>query len=105
LHSILDGARQVQFLNTLAEELVDIVPIPKNRLSPTGRRQVDTSVVLSRELWISVNIEQTKDQNFKSVASIIKDLNTMITKKDVTAIKIGSATQCLDDNVWASVIT
>ena len=92
----LDSAGQTRFFNTLIEELADIVPIPRTRLSSNSRTQIDVSVLPLRQLILSINIEQTKDQTSKSVANVIKDLNTMIIYRDVTPINSGNSTKYLD---------
>ncbi|CAG8599360.1 555_t:CDS:2, partial [Diversispora eburnea] len=93
----LNTAGKYQFFTDLSLELSEIIPVNNiKRLSLNGKFQVDTTVSPSRQILISLRIESSKEE--RSVASIVDDLNVMITYKNMTSIGLESTTKYLDEN-------
>ncbi|RHZ82446.1 hypothetical protein Glove_109g274 [Diversispora epigaea] len=85
-----------QFFTDLHLELSKIIPVNMTRLRSTRKTQVDTTVSPNHQILISLNIESSKEE--RSVASIVGDLNDMITYKNMTSISLFSTTKYLDEN-------
>ncbi|CAG8506395.1 8150_t:CDS:2 [Diversispora eburnea] len=69
-----------QFFADLHLELSKIIPVNIKRLNSNRKTQVDTTVSPNHQILILLNIESS------NVASIIDDLNEMITHKRMTSI-------------------
>ncbi|RHZ82430.1 hypothetical protein Glove_109g149 [Diversispora epigaea] len=92
----LNSIGKDQFFVDLHLELSKIIPVNIKRLSSNGKTQIDTTVSPSRQIFISLNIESSKEE--RSVASIIDDLNEMIKYKSMTSISLNPTTKYLDED-------
>ncbi|CAG8620657.1 8348_t:CDS:2 [Dentiscutata erythropus] len=86
-----------KFFSDLQADISKILPVSTSRLSSNKHVQVDFSISPGRQMFLLLNIEQSRDKNERSVASLIRDLNTMIRNKDITPIGSGNTTKYLDD--------
>ncbi|CAG8538250.1 13914_t:CDS:2, partial [Racocetra persica] len=93
----LDSNGKNKFFASLQDDISKILPIAPSRLSSNQHVQVDFSISPGRQIFLSLNLEQTRDKNERSVASLIRDLNTMVHNKDITPIGLGNTTKYLDD--------
>ncbi|CAG8539424.1 13713_t:CDS:2 [Racocetra fulgida] len=93
----LDSNGKTKFFASLQDDVSKILPIAPSRLSSNQHVQVDFSISPGRQIFLSLNLEQTRDKNERSVASLIRDLNTMVRNKDITPIGLGNTTKYLDD--------
>ncbi|RHZ82401.1 hypothetical protein Glove_109g261 [Diversispora epigaea] len=92
----LNSTGKDQFFANLHLELSKIIPVNITRLSSNKKTQVDTTVGSNRQIFISLNIESSKEE--RSVASIIDDLNEMIKYKSMTSISLNPTTKYLDED-------
>ncbi|RIB21543.1 hypothetical protein C2G38_2034299 [Gigaspora rosea] len=93
----LNSSGTNKFFYDLQDEVSKILPVSPSRLSSNKHVQVDFSISPGRQIFLLLNIEQTRDKDERSVASLIRDLNTMIHNKDVTPIGSGNIVKYLDD--------
>ncbi|CAG8506429.1 8152_t:CDS:10 [Diversispora eburnea] len=90
----LNSTEKDQFFTDLHLELSKIIPVNIKRLSSNGKTQVDTTVSPGRQILISLNIQSSKEE--RSVASIIDNLNDIITYKNMTSIGLSHTAKYLD---------
>ncbi|CAG8617731.1 14909_t:CDS:2, partial [Cetraspora pellucida] len=93
----LNSSGKSRFFSNLQDDISKALPVSPSRLSSNQHVQVDFSISPGRQIFLSFNIEQTRDKNERSVASIIRDLNTMVRNKDITPIGAGNTTKFLDE--------
>ncbi|KAF0395551.1 hypothetical protein F8M41_010214 [Gigaspora margarita] len=93
----LNSSGTNKFFYDLQDEVSKILPVIPSRLSSNKHVQVDFSISPGRQIFLLLNIEQTRDKDERSVASLIRDLNTMIHNKDITPIGSGNIVKYLDD--------
>ncbi|CAG8603618.1 7660_t:CDS:2 [Gigaspora margarita] len=93
----LNSSGTNKFFYDLQDEVSKILPVTPSRLSSNKHVQVDFSISPGRQIFLLLNIEQTRDKDERSVASLIRDLNTMIHNKDITPIGSGNIVKYLDD--------
>ncbi|RHZ70486.1 hypothetical protein Glove_271g81 [Diversispora epigaea] len=90
----LNSTGKGQFFRDLHLALSKIIPVDIRRLSSNEKTQVDSTI--SHQILISLNIESPKEG--RSVASIVDDLNDMITYKSMTFISLFPTTKYLDED-------
>ncbi|CAG8522676.1 534_t:CDS:2, partial [Racocetra fulgida] len=93
----LNSSSKNEFFSDLQDEISKILPVSPSRLSSNKHVQVDLSINSGRHIFLLLNIKQTKDKNERSVASLIRDLNTMIRNKEITSIGLGNTVKYLDE--------
>ncbi|CAB4380892.1 unnamed protein product [Rhizophagus irregularis] len=70
-----DKIKRKEFFDNLRLELAKAIPVSSERITTSGRHQIDTTV--SPEQYIlSINIKKAKNKGERSVNSIAEDLNT-----------------------------
>jgi hypothetical protein len=90
-----DKIKRKEFFDNLRLELAKAIPVSSERITTSGRHQIDTTV--SPEQYIlSINIKKAKNKGERSVNSIAEDLNTLIKNKLITVIGSGSYSNYLD---------
>ncbi|PKY51381.1 hypothetical protein RhiirA4_468374 [Rhizophagus irregularis] len=90
-----DKIKHKEFFDNLRLELAKAIPVSSERITTSGRHQIDTTV--SPEQYIlSINIKKAKNKGERSVNSIVEDLNTLIKNKLITVIGSGSYSNYLD---------
>ncbi|RHZ77774.1 hypothetical protein Glove_173g63 [Diversispora epigaea] len=102
----LNSTEKDQFFIDLHIDLSKIIPVNIERLSSNGKTQVDNTISPSHQIFISLNIESSKEG--RSVASIVIDLNDMIVYKNMTSVGLFPTTKYLDgdfgfkpkQNIW-----
>ena len=77
----LSTEQRNNFFDTLLKELSYAVPVPLSRLSTGKKAQLDNNQYL-----ISVEIKDSKNENYMSVVSIIKYIDIMVRHRDQTPI-------------------
>ncbi|GBC03264.1 hypothetical protein RclHR1_05040005 [Rhizophagus clarus] len=92
-----DKVRVKEFFDNLRQELANAVPVSLDRITTSGRHEIDKSV--SPEQYIlSINVEKAKIKGDKSVNLVVHDLDTLIRNKLITVIGTGEYTNYLDSN-------
>ncbi|RGB30362.1 hypothetical protein C1646_765464 [Rhizophagus diaphanus] len=90
-----DKNKRKEFFDNLTQELAKAIPVSTERITSSGRHEIDTSV--SPEQYIlSINIEKVKNKDDNSVNLVASDLNTLIKNKFITLIGSGEYSNYLD---------
>ncbi|PKC08437.1 hypothetical protein RhiirA5_416906 [Rhizophagus irregularis] len=90
-----DKIKRKEFFDNLRLELAKAIPVSSERITTSGRHQIDTTVSLEQYI-LSINIKKAKNKGERSVNSIAEDLNTLIKNKLITVIGSGSYSNYLD---------
>ncbi|CAB4428016.1 unnamed protein product [Rhizophagus irregularis] len=86
------------FFNNLLNDLADVIPVPRSRLTSDEKTQLDLNVN-EKQYLISIGVEETRvDNDYLSVETVVNDINTMVKSKDLTSINNGQASKYLDQS-------
>jgi hypothetical protein len=87
--------KRKEFFDNLTLELAKAVPVSQERITTSGRHEIDTSVTPEQYI-LSINIEKAKNKGERSVDSIANDLDILIKNKLITVIGSGAYSNYLD---------
>ncbi|CAG8445521.1 13268_t:CDS:2 [Acaulospora colombiana] len=94
----LTGSEKSEYISELLIELTYMVPVRQNRLSSNGNYQHINAGTPFEQIFIAVYVNKPNNNTERSVPGVFSDLNTMISKKQITSISTGSKTNDLDPN-------
>jgi len=91
----LDVVGREAFYIKLRQELANAIPVNPERITTNGNFETDT-LVSPKQVRLSINIKKDASKQELSVASAVKDLDTLIRYKPFTIIAFGESTKYLD---------
>ncbi len=93
----LDVVGRKEFYMKLRQELAKTIPINLKRITTNGNIETDTSIS-SKQILLSIDIEEKETKQEISVTLAIQVLDTLIKKRSITAISSGEYTKYLDED-------
>src|ERR1044072_3731619 len=92
----LSNAERKDFYKKLRQELANAIPVNLERITSNENVETDSSVT-PRQIFLSINIKKSEDEQEISVNLAIKDLDELIKHKSITVIGSGDSSRYLDE--------